>query len=209
MNRFHGSLELATARTESETNEMENCEINVSPTEELSCFVDENVFISLSLRKGKVYEKVFSSSYRLSARAKSQLKNAKFAVASERKKQRFRPPLSDVVELLRLTLDTEKKKFLLEQKKTIIFYSASLLITALCEIMKNVPIFSIAKFALEADDDAVCFCTQERMFRVADIFIWYLIIPQWLASFRIFTITSALIIYSHQSQLSRVPKLSI
>lgn len=77
MNRFHGSSEPATATTESETNEMENCEINVSQTEELfgelfCCFVVENVFISLSLRKGKVYEKsslVFLSAVR--ARKKS------------------------------------------------------------------------------------------------------------------------------------------
>lgn len=141
MNRFHGSSEPAASRTESGTNEMENCEINVSQTN-IFAVSPRKCFHFFSAPARKSCEKIFSSSYRLSAYAKSQLKNAKFAVAttSERKKQRFRSPLSDVVELFRLTLDTEEKKILLGQKRGI-FYSTFLLITALCEIMKNAPIF--------------------------------------------------------------------
>lgn len=138
--------------------------------------VSSTKMFSFLCRSGreKFMKNLLSSSYRLSARAKSRLKNAKFAVA-KRKKQRFRPPLSDVAELLRLALDTEKKKRIFSSRKkqsffTQLFFSSQ----HFAKLWKMLRMFYIANFASEA----VCLLHAR-----ADVLIQYLIIPKWLASF--------------------------
>lgn len=113
--------------------------------------------------------------------------NSQLRQRASGKKQRFRSPLSDVVELFRLTLDTEEKKILLGQKRGI-FYSAFLLITALCEIMKNAPIFYeslwLPMMLLAFARTGGCFHS----------------IFNYSPTVRVSSIASSLIIYSLQSQ---------